>query len=61
MTTSELINLLKKSDCFLKEHGKRHDMWHSPKTGNDFPVPRHAKQEIKTGTLNSILKDAGLK
>ncbi|NLM14295.1 MAG: type II toxin-antitoxin system HicA family toxin [Clostridiaceae bacterium] len=62
MKVSELIKKLKASKkCYLVEHGARHDMWHSDITGKDFPVPRHQSQEIKTGTLERILKDAGLK
>lgn len=61
MKVSELIKLLKKNKCYLIEHGKRHDMWHSPITEKEFPVPRHKTQDVPPGTLNSILKDAGLK
>ena len=60
MKTSELLKLLKKNNIQFIEHGKRHDMYYSPITNKEFPVPRH-KTEIKTGTLQSILKDAGLK
>lgn len=56
----ELLKLLKKYGIQLEEHGARHDIYYSPITGKSFPVPRH-KAEIPTGTLNSILKDAGLK
>lgn len=61
MKVSELTKLLKKNDCYLVEHGKEHDKWHSDITGKDFRVPRHKSKEIPTGTLNNILKDAGLK
>ena len=62
MKTSELIKLLKKTKrCYFVEHGKKHDMWHSDITGNDFRVPRHPNEEVRTGTLEAILKDAGLK
>lgn len=60
MKTSELLKLLKKNGIQFVEHGKRHDHYYSPITGKCFPVPRH-KDELKTGTLNSILEDAGLK
>lgn len=62
MKVSELIKLLKRSKkCYLVEHGAKHDMWHSDITGKNFPVPRNQNKEIKTGTLERILKDAGLK
>lgn len=60
MKRSELLKLFKKNGIKFVEHGARHDHYYSPISGKMFPVPRH-KTEIKTGTLNSILKDAGLK
>lgn len=60
MKKGELIKTLKKSGCYLKREGTRHEIWVSPITQNMFEVPRHAK-EITVGTLNKILKDAGLK
>lgn len=59
MKQSELLKLLKKNNIELQRHGKRHDIYYSPITKKSFPVPRHAK-EIALGTLNSILRDAGL-
>lgn len=60
MKTQELIKLLKKNNCYISRNGSRHDIWYSEITEKEFPVPRH-KAEIPTGTLNNILKDAGLK
>lgn len=59
MKTSELLKILKKNGCYFSRHGKRHDIWISPITNKQFPVPRH-KDEIKPGTLKSILDDAGI-
>ncbi|MBR0373849.1 MAG: type II toxin-antitoxin system HicA family toxin [Mogibacterium sp.] len=62
MKTSELLKLLRKSGkCYLVEHGSEHDKWHSKITGKDFRVPRHPGKEIRKGTVERILKDAGLK
>ena len=62
MKTSELIKLLKKSGrCRLVEHGREHDKWHSEITGKNFMVPRHSSKEIKKGTAERIMKDAGIK
>lgn len=62
MKTSELIKKLRNTkQCYIVEHGKEHDKWHSNITGKDFRVPRHPGKEIPTGTLNAILKDSGLK
>ena len=60
MKTSELLKLLKKGTCKLIRNGSRHDVWYSEVTEKQFTVPRH-KAEIPIGTLNNILKDAGLK
>ena len=61
MKVSELTKLLKKNDCRLVVHGAEHDKWYSEITGKTFMVPRHQSKEIPTGTLNRILKDAGLR
>ena len=60
MKTQELLKLLKKHKCYVLRNGSRHDIWYSEITGKQFAIPRH-KAEIPTGTLNNILKDAGLK
>lgn len=60
MKTQELLKVLKKNKCHLKRNGSRHDIWYSEITGKEFTVPRH-KAEIPIGTLNNILRDAGLK
>ena len=60
MKTQELLKLLKKNGCSVLRNGSRHGIWYSNITGKQFSVPRH-KAEIPTGTLNNILKDAGIK
>lgn len=60
MKTSELEKLLKKNHSSLVRYGSRHNVWYSELTGKQFTVPRH-KGEIPTGTVNNILKDAGIK
>lgn len=60
MKTQELLKMLKKGNCELLRNGKRHDIWYSKTTGKQFAVPRH-KAEVPVGTLDNILKDAGLK
>jgi len=61
MKYSELKKLLRKNGCWLESEGSRHEIWYSPKTGLYFPVGRHNSDDCPKGTLNSILKDAGLK
>ncbi len=61
MKVSELTKLLIKNNCKRIGNGANHDRWYSPITDKFFMVPRHPSKEIATGTLNNILKDAGLK
>lgn len=60
MKYSELEKLLRQAGCSVVSEGSNHTMWYSPKTGKKFPVGRHKSQEVKTGTLKSIKKAAGL-
>lgn len=61
MKYSELEKLLKRNKCKLFRNGTNHDIWVNTKTKKQFTVPRHHTQEVPQGTLNSILKSAGLK
>ncbi len=60
MKYSELKKLLRKNGCQLEREGAGHEIWYSPKTGKRFTVGRHNTEEVKTGTLKNILKDAGV-
>ena len=61
MKCSELKKLLKDAGCYLYKEGANHEQWYSPQTGKIFSVGRHGGQEVPSGTLNDILKKAGLK
>ena len=61
MKVSELVKMLKKSGCTFVRSGAKHDEWYSPVTDRTFFIPRHKAKEIPSGTLSSIMKDAGLK
>jgi predicted RNA binding protein YcfA (HicA-like mRNA interferase family) len=60
MKFSELYKLLEQNGWEQKS-GKRHTKYVHPKFNNFIPVGRHSSKEVPTGTLNKILKDAGLK
>lgn len=60
MKTSELLKLLKEAGCYKIREGGNHTQYRSPLTGKTFSLSRHAK-ELPTGTVNKILKDAGIK
>ena len=57
---SELEKELRKIKCKVIREGANHCIWYSPVTGKRFPVSRHKTEEIPTGTLKSIRRDAGL-
>ena len=61
MKYNELERLLKKAGCRLCDENGRHPTWFSPITGRYFQTSHHKSEEVKPGTLKSILKDAGLK
>ena len=61
MKVSELKKMLRKGGCFHDDEYENHERWYSPVTGKYFPVPRHNSKEVPPGTLNRIMKDAGLK
>lgn len=60
MKYSELERKLKKNGCWWVEDGSKHPIWYSPITGKEFQLSYHKSQEVKNGTLRSILKDAGI-
>jgi predicted RNA binding protein YcfA (HicA-like mRNA interferase family) len=60
MKFSELYKILEKDGWKLERTKKHHIFSHPVKKGR-LPVGKHSSQEVATGTLNSILKLAGLK
>ncbi|MDR0221425.1 MAG: type II toxin-antitoxin system HicA family toxin [Lachnospiraceae bacterium] len=61
MKFSELKKILRKNGCYVIDEGSKHEQWYSPITGNTFTVGRHDTEDVKKGTLNGILKQAGIK
>lgn len=50
--------VLSENGCYFVRHGKGdHDIWHSPVTNANFPVPTKIKARP---IANTILKQAGL-
>ena len=60
MKFSELKKILKDNGCYLDKEEKKHERWYSPITGKYFRVGRHNTEDVKKGTLHSILSDAGI-
>ncbi len=62
MKYSELEKKLKKAGCYdTGEQMNGHPVWYSPITDQKFKTSNHKSQEVKKGTLKSILKSAGVK
>ncbi|WP_392420175.1 type II toxin-antitoxin system HicA family toxin [Capnocytophaga canis] len=56
-----MLRLLKEDGWFLHREGKKHSLYkHETKAGTVI-LPRHSATELKKGTEQSILKQAGLK
>lgn len=60
MKFSELYQLLE-NNGWKKVEGKKHSEYVHPDYSNFIPVGRHPSKEVPKGTLNQILKNAGLK
>ncbi len=57
MKRAQFIRELIETGCYLKRHGKKHDIYANPRTGKQAPVPRHA--EIKESLCDLIRKQLG--
>lgn len=60
MTSLDLIKILKKDGWKLKEVRGSHNHFVHPTKSGKITVP-HPKKDLPLGTLNAILKQAGLK
>lgn len=62
MKYTELQKKLKKIGCYdTGDQQAGHPVWYSPLTGKTFQMSNHESQEVATGTLKKIMRDAGLK
>lgn len=61
MRFSELQRKLEKAGWQIARTGKHHIYIHSDKPGTQIPIGKHKSEEVPIGTLNKILKLAGLK
>ena len=59
MKRRDLIRELVEEGCYLRRHGKRHDIYINPKNGRKAPVPRHS--EIKESLCELIRRQLRLK
>lgn len=58
MKRRALVKELVRAGCYLKRHGKKHDLYINPQNGKKTPVPRH--QELKDSLCRMIRIQLGL-
>ena len=58
MKRTDLIRELLKAGCYLKRHGKKHDIYVNPFNGRQSPVPRHT--EVKESLARLIKEQLGI-
>lgn len=61
MKVNELVRLLERDGWMSVRQSGSHRVYRHPSKPGQLTVPVHGSKEIATGTLNSILKQAGLK
>ncbi|CAN5817743.1 type II toxin-antitoxin system HicA family toxin [soil metagenome] len=61
MKVKELIKLIKKDGWFLVRTKGRHRQFHHPSKSGTVTIAGKESVDIPIGTLNNILKQAGLK
>jgi predicted RNA binding protein YcfA (HicA-like mRNA interferase family) len=54
MKKRDLVKILKKEGCEMIRHGRKHDIYHNPRTSKTEPVPRH--NEINEKLAKKIIK-----
>lgn len=57
MKYSELKRRLRKAGCFLLQQGGRHEVWCNQANGHTTLIGRHDTEEVKTKTLQTIMKE----
>ena len=58
MKRRSFLRELHRHGCYLKRHGKRHDLYTNPTNGRMAPVPRHT--EIKDSLCELIRSQLGM-
>ena len=62
MKYNELHRKLRKFGCYPTGKDRNgHPEWYSPISDKTFTTSHHEAQEVKNGTLKSILRTAGIK
>jgi predicted RNA binding protein YcfA (HicA-like mRNA interferase family) len=61
LTPAEVIRKLRKSGFIFDRQAKgSHEIWYNPRTRRRTTIPNHPGKDIARGTLQAIVKQAGL-
>ncbi|WP_418963303.1 type II toxin-antitoxin system HicA family toxin [Butyribacter intestini] len=61
MTSRDILKVLRKDGWYIVDQDGSHAQLKHPTKPGKVTVPIHGSKDIPPGTLNSILKQAGLK
>ena len=61
MTAKQVIKLLEQNGWFEARQSGSHKIFKHPEKAENIAVPYHGNKDLKKGTLNDILKTAGIK
>ena len=61
MTSRDILKILRKDGWYIVDQDGSHAQLKHPNKPGKVTVPIHGSKDIPPGTLNSILKQAGLK
>jgi predicted RNA binding protein YcfA (HicA-like mRNA interferase family) len=61
MKAKDVIKLVEENGWYFERQTGSHKIFKHPVKPGIIVIPEHGKEDIKPGTLNSILKQAGLK
>lgn len=61
MTSRDIFKVLRKDGWYIVDQDGSHVQLKHPTKSGKVTVPTHGSKDIPPGTLNSILKQAGLK
>lgn len=59
MKWNELIKIAEQHGYQFAGHGKKHDRYYNPTTGDTIMVERHGSQEIRKGLMLALKKRIG--
>lgn len=59
MKWKELIKIAEDHGYQLVKHGKKHDRYYNPETGDEILMERHGSQEVRKGLMMALKKRIG--